>query len=125
NIDKPLPAVNEQALASPILAVRDAEVQRLWQGEASGSRESCVSAYGVHDMTGNVDEWVVNESGLPYKSGLKGGYWGQVRTRCRPMTTAHYEQFSFYQVGFRCCGDAAKVASPAAQRRPVENMVKP
>ena len=56
-------------------------------------------------MTGNVDEWVVNESGKPYKSGLKGGYWGPVRDRCRPMTTAHAEGFEFYQIGFRCCSD--------------------
>ena len=48
---------------------------------------------------------VVNESGAPYKSGLKGGYWGPVRTRCRPMTVAHSEIFSFYQIGFRCCED--------------------
>ena len=63
------------------------------------------NAWGFHDMTGNVDEWVVNESGKPYQSGLKGGYWGPVRTRCRPMTTAHFEQFMFYQIGFRCCAD--------------------
>jgi formylglycine-generating enzyme len=105
NIDKPHPDVNEAAIANP--KTRDAEVARLWQGEPSGSREACVSPYGVHDMTGNVDEWVVNESGHPFKSGLKGGYWGPVRTRCRPMTTAHNEDFSFYQIGFRCCGDAA------------------
>ncbi len=64
-----------------------------------------MSPYGVHDMTGNVDEWVVNESGHPYKSGLKGGYWGPVRDRCRPMTTAHNEDFAYYQIGFRCCSD--------------------
>ena len=103
NIDKPHPDVNEKALADPRL--RDAEVERLWQGEPSGTREACVSPYGVHDMTGNVDEWVVNESGHPYKSALKGGYWGPVRTRCRPSTTAHGEEFSFYQIGFRCCTD--------------------
>ena len=61
------------------------------RGSISASRparsEACVSPYGVYDMTGNVDEWVVNESGRPYKSGLKGGYWGPVRDRCRPMTT--------------------------------------
>ncbi len=103
NIDKPHPDVNEKALADPKL--REAEVDRLWQGEPSGTREACVSPYGVHDMTGNVDEWVVNESGHPFRSGLKGGYWGPVRTRCRPMTTAHNEDFLFYQIGFRCCSD--------------------
>jgi len=121
NIDKPHPDVDELAIANP--ATRDAEVARLWQGEPSGAREACVSPYGVHDMTGNVDEWVVNESGHPYKSGLKGGYWGPVRTRCRPMTTAHNEDFIFYQIGFRCCEDAAAPkdapsdhpASPAAR----------
>jgi len=105
NIDKPHPDVNEVAMANPL--TRDAEVARLWQGENSGTRESCVSPFGAMDMTGNVDEWVINESGMPYKSGLKGGYWGPVRDRCRPMTTAHYEQFVFYQIGFRCCADTA------------------
>ena len=104
NIDRPHPDVNEKALSDPHR--REAEVNRLWQGEPSGARASCVSPYGVFDMTGNVDEWVVNESGAPYKSGLKGGYWGPVRDRCRPMTTAHGEEFAFYQLGFRCCGDA-------------------
>jgi formylglycine-generating enzyme len=105
NIDKPHPAVNERALASR--RTRDAEAARLWQGESSGARASCVSAYGVFDMTGNVDEWVVNERGVPFQSALKGGYWGPVRDRCRPTTTAHGEDFSFYQIGFRCCSDAS------------------
>lgn len=105
NIDKPHPDVNEKALGSNDPKVRDAEAKRLWQGEPSGSRPSCVSPYGVMDMTGNVDEWVLNEEGKPYKSGLKGGYWGPVRDRCRPMTTVHAEGFSFYQIGFRCCSD--------------------
>jgi formylglycine-generating enzyme len=105
NIDKPHPDVNERALGSADARVRNAEVDRLWQGETSGARPQCVSPFGVFDMTGNVDEWVVNESGHPYKSGSKGGYWGPVRDRCRPMTTAHGEEFSFYQLGFRCCGD--------------------
>lgn len=117
NIDKPHPDVNEKALANPL--TRDAEVARLWQGEASGSRDACVSPYGAYDMTGNVDEWVVNESGLPYKSGLKGGYWGPVRDRCRPMTTAHFEQFSFYQIGFRCCSDTPDAAGGASAPRDV------
>ena len=103
NIDKPHPDVNEKALANP--RTRDAEVARLDQRDPSGFRDNCVSPYGVRDMTGNVDEWVVNESGRPYQSGLKGGYWGPVRTRCRPMTVAHNEKFQFYQIGFRCCSE--------------------
>ena len=116
NIDKPHPDVNEVAMANPL--TRDAEVARLWQGENSGTRESCVSPFGAMDMTGNVDEWVINESGLPYKSGLKGGYWGPVRDRCRPMTTAHYEQFVFYQIGFRCCADAGAAGSASQPAAP-------
>jgi formylglycine-generating enzyme len=116
NIDKPHPDVNEKALGSNDPKVRDAEAKRLWQGEPSGSRSSCVSPYGVFDMTGNVDEWVVNEEGKPYKSGLKGGYWGPVRDRCRPMTTIHSEGFSFYQIGFRCCSDVP--SSPSQRNLP-------
>lgn len=105
NIDKPGVDVDEAALGNPQL--RTQEAQRLDQRAPSGKYQSCVSPYGVHDLTGNVDEWVVNESGTPYKSGSKGGYWGPVRNACRPMTTSHYEQFAFYQLGFRCCADAS------------------
>jgi formylglycine-generating enzyme required for sulfatase activity len=103
NIDKSHIPVNEKALYDP--QRQEAELTRLWQGEPSGTREACVSPYGVHDMTGNVDEWVVNESGKPFNSGLKGGYWGVVRTRCRPMTTSHDENFGYYQISWRCCVD--------------------
>jgi sulfatase modifying factor 1 len=104
NIDKPHLDVDEKAMADS--SRRDAEVARLDQRAPSGSYEACVSPFGAYDMTGNVDEWVVNETGKPYKSGLKGGYWGPVRDRCRPMTIAHNELFEFYQIGFRCCGEA-------------------
>jgi formylglycine-generating enzyme len=66
-------------------------------------------------MTGNVDEWVVHEGGKPFKSALKGGYWGRVRDRCRPATTAHNEAFAYYQIGFRCCSDAPASADVPAQ----------
>jgi formylglycine-generating enzyme required for sulfatase activity len=103
NIDKSMIKVDERALLDP--SRKEAEVARLWQGELSGSRPACTSPYGVADMTGNVDEWVVNESGKPFKSASKGGYWGPVRARCRATTTAHAETFPFYQTGFRCCSD--------------------
>jgi hypothetical protein len=86
-----------------------AEVARLDQRVASGSMPRCKSPFGVYDMTGNVDEWVVNETRTPDSqadiSGLKGGYFGPIRARCRPMTTSHNRWFRFYQVGFRCCAD--------------------
>ena len=105
NIDKPEIDVDKAALGNPQL--RTQEAQRVDQSVRSGAYARCVSSYGVHDLTGNVDEWVVNETGTPYESGSKGGYWGPVRNACRPMTTVHYEHFAFYQLGFRCCADLA------------------
>ncbi|MBK7581423.1 MAG: SUMF1/EgtB/PvdO family nonheme iron enzyme [Myxococcales bacterium] len=85
------------------------EVSRLDQRVQSGSMSACVSPFGIHDMTGNVDEWVVNEDPAIDKgedvSGLKGGYWGPIRARCRPVTNSHNRWFRFYQAGFRCCAD--------------------
>jgi sulfatase modifying factor 1 len=119
NIDKPYILPDAVKIFDPKTAA--GELARLDQREPSGSRNSCVSPYGVHDMVGNVDEWVVNvsQAGKPFQSGLKGGYWGPVRTRCRPMTTAHDEKFRYYQIGFRCCGEAHAVEpleAPMASR---------
>ena len=75
------------------------------QRVSSGSMP-CISPYGVYDMTGNVDEWVINSSGHPYKSGLMGGHWVRgARNRCRPETVAHAESTVFYEIGGRCCKD--------------------
>ncbi len=109
NIDRPYIVPDEARWQDP--GSRAAELARRDQREPSGARDSCVSPYGVFDMTGNVDEWVVNEAGRqddkPYVSGLKGGYWGPVRDRCRPMTTDHNQTYIYYQIGFRCCADVA------------------
>jgi hypothetical protein len=96
------------------------ELARLDESVPSGSIESCTSGYGVADMTGNVDEWVVSDVAPREKSlwsGLKGGAWGHVRSQCRPMTYSHDPSFSYYFVGFRCCQDAAGAPrwTPSAQ----------
>lgn len=88
----------------------------------SGSMPECVSDYGVHDMAGNVDEWVVNEASnlmacppeaikagkcmqMSYHSGLMGGHVWHVRNASRPMTSAHYPGFGWYETGTRACKD--------------------
>lgn len=107
NIDNPWREFDPRKLGSSDPKVRQAEVERLSQRLPSGSKPQCQSPFGVYDMTGNVDESVVNSSGHPYKSGEKGGHWAMgARNRCRPMTTVHNEDFAFYEIGGRCCKDA-------------------
>ncbi len=110
NMDMRWRTVDFEAYADP--KHRMEEIKKLDQRETAGARPSCLSPFGVYDMAGNVDEWVINERGKPFKSALKGGYWGPVRARCRPMTIIHEEVFHFYQVGFRCCGDVPGVKRP-------------
>lgn len=81
-----------------------AHFDELDQREPSGSRAECVSPFGAFDMNGNVNEWV-NRPGKKYpdRSGLKGGWWGPVRNRCRPTVDFHKEDDWGYEAGFRCC----------------------
>jgi sulfatase-modifying factor enzyme 1 len=79
------------------------ELDSLWQGVPSGSLPKCKSPFGVYDLTGNVDEYTKSMSPVGSPAILKGGYWGPVRTRCRPTTRAHGPEHAFYQQGFRCC----------------------
>lgn len=114
NIDRKIAMPELGAFANPWKI--SAEVERLDRRVASGAMPRCVSPFGVRDMTGNVDEWVLNTRGQmdepPFRSTLKGGYWGPVRSRCRPITSTHNRWFRFYQVGFRCCADALDGAKP-------------
>lgn len=84
----------------------------------------CLSPFGVHGMVGNVDEWVVldkphyaaRNNNRRMMSGLKGGWWGPLRNRCRPVTVDHDEHFHELQTGFRCCAEpSGKVALNSAQ----------
>lgn len=104
-MDRPWRLVDEGVLGERTGARVLREVDDLWQGEASGANPRCRSPFGVYDTIGNVDEWTrsTHEAGL--RSILKGGYWGPVRTQCRPATRVHGEDFYFYQIGFRCCTD--------------------
>jgi hypothetical protein len=103
------------------------ELTRLDQSIPSGSMESCRSGFGVYDMPGNLDEWVVSDVAPREKSmwaGLKGGAWGHVRSQCRPMTFSHAPDFRYYFVGFRCCRDAAG-SSPEEKWTPSPEAASP
>ncbi len=83
------------------------ELHRLDQRKRIGEVTTCVSWAGVYDLNGNVNEWVeIPNQKPPNRSGLKGGWWGPVRGRCRPTVTFHKEEDYGYEVGFRCCDDA-------------------
>jgi hypothetical protein len=85
-----------------------AELERLDQRLPAGSMPACVSPFGVHDLNGNINEWVLRpKEKPPNRSGLKGGWWGPVRGRCRPTVGFHKEEDYGYEEGFRCCQDAA------------------
>jgi formylglycine-generating enzyme required for sulfatase activity len=95
------------------------EMDRLWKGRASGGQTACRSDFGVYDMTGNIDEWTTSVRPGERPSILKGGYWGPVRTRCRPTTRSHDENHIFYQQGFRCCAEAgSQTTTPIAPAAP-------
>jgi formylglycine-generating enzyme required for sulfatase activity len=80
-----------------------AETDRLWQGTPSGRYRTCVSAFGVYDMMGNVEEWVGTREGRSWPGALMGGFWAKPWTGCRGTNDAHEPDFAFYETGFRCC----------------------
>lgn len=112
--DRPWRAFDDQALLARSSERARDEVEKLWQGEQSGSRPRCRSPFGVYDMTGNVDEWTRSVRATGFASILKGGYWGPIRARCQPSTRAHDEGFVSYQQSFRCCAGVPGDSQPAA-----------
>jgi formylglycine-generating enzyme required for sulfatase activity len=87
-----------------------AEVAKLDQSEPSGTREGCVSAEGVFDLTGNAAEWVVRtrENETNYSHVVKGCFWGRCfrvphEPECDYVNFAHPAGFRSYEMGIRCC----------------------
>lgn len=106
NIDRATIPFDVEAMMNE--ATREEELARLWQADRIGAHPDCVSAFGVYDLSGNIDEWtddLADNAQSKHPSTLNGGYWGPVRNTCRLTTTSHGPTFKFYQVGFRCCSD--------------------
>ena len=118
NIDNAYVGPHLDLVYSTNPSVQDRELLALDQSVASGEKAGCVSGFGVHDLTGNVDEWVTADEETHKASkwaGLKGGAWGHVRNACRPMTTSHPPEFTYYFISFRCCGEATGVGQSGAK----------
>jgi len=109
NIDNAWVDPSLKKIYSKDRAISAPELARLDRSVPSGSKPGCVSDYGVFDLTGNVDEWVLADHDRPKEkakfTALKGGAWGHVRNACRPVTTSHEPEFRYYFVSFRCCKD--------------------
>jgi hypothetical protein len=72
----------------------------------TGAKETCTNGYGVHDMVGNIHEWVDDWQGT-----FQGGYYLDVTQNgegCNYRTDAHEYQYHDYSTGFRCCADVGQ-----------------
>ncbi|HHH29018.1 MAG TPA: hypothetical protein ENK57_11840 [Polyangiaceae bacterium] len=105
NSNKAWKKVDFQAFGGPREDARK-ETDRLWQGSPSGRYKTCVSAYGIFDLVGNVEEWVASRPSRDHAGSLMGGFWAKPWTGCRGTNDAHHTNFAFYETGFRCCRDA-------------------
>lgn len=111
---------------------------------ASGARPQCVSAFGVHDLVGNVAEWVTGatepsspgasqkypaasaassqkDSAASAASGgtfLKGGDFMNAMVPCRATRAIRARFYRSFPVGFRCC--ANPIVSPSGLRPATE-----
>jgi formylglycine-generating enzyme required for sulfatase activity len=69
----------------------------------TGSRSSCVSAWGAHDLIGNIYEWTASGSDYPYYGyqTFRGGSW---LTNSASVANYSYGGPSYvnYDLGFRC-----------------------
>jgi len=130
NIDNPYVNPSLKKMYHSNKQIQDRELRKLDQSKLSGAMAGCKSGFGVHDLTGNFDEWVLTEQerGQSEWAGLKGGAWGHVRNACRPITTSHAAEFIYYFISTRCCRDpdrAVLAGRPAPPAQPPEWLPPP
>ncbi len=68
----------------------------------TGSLTQCASRWGadaVHDMVGNLDEWVDEKGGA-----FAGGFYARAsRSGCKSVIGVHPRRYFDYSLGTRCC----------------------
>jgi serine/threonine protein kinase/tetratricopeptide (TPR) repeat protein len=72
----------------------------------SGSKPACKSAIGVYDMSGNVAEWVMDDTlnALDNLGTIQGGsYHSGNDSECQSSSQQLKKNEGFKDVGFRCC----------------------
>ncbi len=81
----------------------------------TGEARHCASAWGddaVHDMVGNLDEWVEDDarpSGAEPRLAFAGGSYARyTKLGCAWVIRAHPAGYWDYSTGARCCADAAR-----------------
>lgn len=87
--------------------------------EPTGRAEACTNGYDVHDMVGNVHEWVDDGT-------FRGGYYLDTEINgggCEYITNAHAKTYYDYSTGFRCCADAGSL--PADEDLDVRDAEEP
>jgi formylglycine-generating enzyme len=71
----------------------------------TGSLPGCVSVHhgeAIHDMVGNLDEWIADEEGT-----FVGGFYSRAtREGCAAKIDNHAPIYTDYSLGVRCCKDA-------------------
>jgi hypothetical protein len=88
----------------------DGQLRDLRVGPADKPR--CVSPFGVHNLSGNLEEFVTIDRSMDFhghpRPAMKGAYWQPSRNHCRAAQTAHDRFYKGTETGFRCCSDAAR-----------------
>jgi formylglycine-generating enzyme len=73
----------------------------------TGARTACKSPWGgdaIHDMVGNLDEWVAAEPPV-----FRGGFYARGTTKgCDSEVRNHAATYFDYSTGARCCRDRLK-----------------
>jgi len=71
----------------------------------------CVSPFGVRNLSGNLEEFVLKEGSDPPRPVMKGAYWQPSQNACRSRQTVHGARYSGTETGFRCCSEARDPAA--------------